>query len=117
MLLIAFPIRLCFFKRLSIYVFFRNSMIRNVKNLQKKGKISVINSSICKKIIDLRKKNDCSQTTLAKKLGISKSTMSKIENDSRKITTDELIRLAEIFDSSSDYLLGLQNNSCPTTSI
>jgi addiction module HigA family antidote len=77
----------------------------------------VTNSSICKKIIDLRKKNDWSQTTLAKKLGISKSTMSKIENGSRKITTDELIRLAEIFDSSSDYLLGLQNNSCPTTSI
>jgi addiction module HigA family antidote len=92
-------------------------MIRNVKNLQKRGRISVTNSSICKKIIDLRKKNDWSQTTLAKKLGISKSTMSKIENGSRKITTDELIRLAEIFDSSSDYLLGLQNNSCPTTSI
>lgn len=91
-------------------------MIHNVKNLQKRGRISVTNSTICKKIIDLRKKNDWSQTTLAKKLGFSNSTMSKIENGSRKITTDELIRLAEIFDSSSDYLLGLQK-PCPTTSI
>lgn len=62
-----------------------------------------------RRIIDLREKQDWSQTKLAKKLGISKSTMSKIENGSRKITSEELITLANIFDVTSDYLLGLSD--------
>lgn len=64
---------------------------------------------IGKKIMDLRKQHNWSQETLAEKLDTSKSTISKIENGSRKLTTDELIRLTEIFNMSADYLLGLKN--------
>lgn len=59
--------------------------------------------------MDLRKQHNWSQETLAEKLDTSKSTISKIENGSRKLTTDELIRLTEIFNMSADYLLGLKN--------
>lgn len=60
----------------------------------------------CRRIIDLREKRDWSQTKLASELGISKSTMSKIENGSRKLSTEELDKLSDIFNVTSDYLLG-----------
>lgn len=60
----------------------------------------------CRRIIDLREKRDWSQTKLASELGISKSTMSKIENGSRKLSTEELDKLSDIFNVTADYLLG-----------
>ncbi|MHC5269443.1 helix-turn-helix domain-containing protein [Enterococcus sp. LJL98] len=66
-------------------------------------------SIIHHRIINLREKKDWSQTKLAKKMGISKSTMSKIESGTRKITADELITLTNIFGVTSDYLLGLND--------
>lgn len=67
------------------------------------------NNIIPRRIIDLREKKDWSQTKLAQQVGISKSIMSKIENGSRKITAEELIVLANIFEVTSDYLLGLSD--------
>lgn len=61
------------------------------------------------RIIDLREKKDWSQTRLAKEMGISKSTMSKIENGTRKVSSEELIKLARIFEVTTDYLLGLND--------
>lgn len=46
------------------------------------------------------------QTELAKKMGLDKSSMSKIENGTRKVSSDELRKLSDIFDVSADYLLG-----------
>lgn len=67
------------------------------------------NNIIGKKIMNLRKQRNWSQEILAEKLDTSKSTISKIENGSRKLTTDELIHLTEIFNMSADYLLGLKD--------
>lgn len=47
------------------------------------------------------------QTELAKKMGLDKSSMSKIENGTRKVSSDELRKLSDIFDVSADYLLGI----------
>jgi len=69
----------------------------------------VTNNIIGKKIMNLRKQRNWSQEILAEKLDTSKSTISKIENGSRKLTTDELIHLTEIFNMSADYLLGLKD--------
>lgn len=60
----------------------------------------------CQRIIDLREKRDWTQTRLASELGISKSIMSKIENGSRKLSTEELDKLSDIFNVTADYLLG-----------
>lgn len=65
--------------------------------------------NIRRRIIDLREKKNWSQTELAQKMGFSKSTMSKIESGSRKISAEELKELAEIFDVTTDYLLGLRD--------
>lgn len=64
-------------------------------------------NELSKRIIDLRESKNWTQTQLAEKMGLSKSTMSKIESGYRKITTDELKLLAEIFGVSTDYLLGI----------
>lgn len=63
-------------------------------------------NSLISRIVNLREGNDWSQAELARRLGIEKSVMNKIENGSRKVSTEELKRLAEIFDVSTDYLLG-----------
>lgn len=60
----------------------------------------------CQRVIDLRKKRNWTQTKLASELGISKSIMSKIENGSRKLSTEELDKLSDIFNVTADYLLG-----------
>ncbi|UDM32015.1 helix-turn-helix domain-containing protein [Lentilactobacillus laojiaonis] len=59
-----------------------------------------------KRIVDLREARDIKQTELARKLHIDKSTMSKIESGDRKVYSDEISALADIFDISADYLLG-----------
>jgi transcriptional regulator with XRE-family HTH domain len=64
-------------------------------------------NELSKRIIDLRESKNWTQTQLAEKMGLSKSTMSKIESGYRKITTDELKLLSEIFGVSTDYLLGI----------
>lgn len=58
------------------------------------------------RIVDLREKCNMTQIELAKKMGFTKSTMSKIENGTRKISSDELRKLTNIFNVSADYLLG-----------
>lgn len=63
-------------------------------------------NELANRIINLRESKDWTQTELGKKIGLEKSTMSKIENGSRKVTTDELRQLAKVFDVSTDYLLG-----------
>ncbi|MGU9971850.1 helix-turn-helix domain-containing protein [Limosilactobacillus fermentum] len=62
--------------------------------------------ALANRIVDLREQRGFSQTELAKRLGVSKSTMSKIELGNRRLSTDELSKIASIFDVSTDYLLG-----------
>lgn len=61
---------------------------------------------LARRIIDLRERNNMTQVELAKKINLSKSKMSKIESGDRRVTSDELAALAEVFGVSTDYLLG-----------
>ena len=62
--------------------------------------------SLANKIVNLREEGNITQSELARRLGLDKSSMSKIESGSRKVSTDELKRISEIFEVSTDYLLG-----------
>lgn len=55
----------------------------------------------------LRERRDWTQTELAKKIGISKSVMSRIESGKKPVDDLLLIKFVELFDTTSDYLLGL----------
>ncbi len=62
---------------------------------------------------DLREDLDMTQQELAAKLNIRQSTLSQYENGQRQIPLNTLIRLALLFDTSTDYLLGLTNERNP----
>ena len=59
---------------------------------------------------DLREDHDWNQTTIAKMLGMSQTGYSKYETGENDIPTQILIKLANIYGTSIDYLLGETNN-------
>lgn len=61
-----------------------------------------------KRIHELRTSFGWSQVELAKRLNISKQTVSNWENDNIQPSIDMLTRLANVFLVSTDYLLGLE---------
>ena len=65
------------------------------------------------RIRDLREDRDLNQTAVAKMLGMSQTGYSKYETGENDIPTWVLIKLAQFYDTSIDYLLGLTNESEP----
>ena len=61
------------------------------------------------RIHELRQAFGWSQVELAKRLNISKQTISNWENDNIQPSVDMLVRLSKIFGTTTDYLLGLEN--------
>ena len=62
---------------------------------------------IGKRLRALRKRNGLSQDELAGMLGVARPAVSEIERGSRRVTAEELVALARIFETSVDYMLGL----------
>lgn len=65
----------------------------------------------------LRTQNDLKQTELANKLGVQSSAISKYENGQLEISNELLIKLADIFNVSTDYLLGRTDDPLPVRDI
>lgn len=59
---------------------------------------------------DLREDHDLSQRQLAALLGMAQPQYSRYEQGLRDIPTPVLIRLARLYDTTTDYLLGLTND-------
>lgn len=64
---------------------------------------------LSQRINELRLTNGWSQVQLAKKLNVTKQTVSNWENDNIQPSIDMLVRLAKVFNVTTDYLLGLEN--------
>lgn len=60
---------------------------------------------------DLREDRDMSQQQVADYLGMKQPQYSRYERGLRDIPTDVLIRLAKLYNTSTDYILGLSNHS------
>jgi len=58
---------------------------------------------------DLREDRDLNQTEVARMLGMSQTGYSKYETGENDIPTSVLIKLADFYDTSIDYLLGRTN--------
>lgn len=65
------------------------------------------------RIRDLREDKDLSQTKLAKLIGMSQTGYSKYETGENDIPTSILIKLAQLHETSVDYLLGLTDEKKP----
>lgn len=66
-----------------------------------------------KRVRDLREDHDLSQRKIAKEIGITQAQYWYYEKGYRDIPTDILIRLAKLYGTSTDYILGLTNNPNP----
>ncbi len=62
---------------------------------------------------DLREDHDVKQTVLADFLHLRQNTYSQYENGQRQVPLDVLIRIAEYYNTSVDYILGLTDISAP----
>lgn len=62
---------------------------------------------LSQRICELRMLRNISQVELASALGVTKQSVSNWENDNIQPSIDILIKLANYFDVSTDYLLGL----------
>ena len=63
------------------------------------------------KLAELRKERGLSQAKLSQDLGVDPSTVAKYETNDRLPDIYLLARLAVYFDVSTDYLLGLEDES------
>lgn len=59
------------------------------------------------KIRELRKEKHLTQEQLGHYLNVSKASISGYENETREPDNKTLIKLSDIFDTSTDYLLGI----------
>ncbi len=57
----------------------------------------------------LRKKNKLTQVELGENINVSQSTLALFESEKRDISSDMIIKIANYFDVSTDYLLGLSS--------
>lgn len=62
---------------------------------------------------DLREDADLNQTQIAKYLGMSQTGYSKYETGENDIPTQVLIKLAQYYKTSVDYILGLCDEKTP----
>lgn len=58
---------------------------------------------------ELRKKKKMTQEQVAKRLGLSKTTISGYENNVKTPSLEVLTKLAILYGASSDFILGLDN--------
>ena len=65
---------------------------------------------VYKRIRDLREDHDLNQTKVAQKLGMSQTGYSKYETGENDIPTEILIKLADFYEVSVDYILNRTNN-------
>lgn len=66
-----------------------------------------------KRIRDLREDNDLTQAEIAKILNVTQRTYSRYENDDRSIPLEQLVKLAEFYHTSVDYLLNRTDKKEP----
>ncbi|MDR4504088.1 MAG: DUF4065 domain-containing protein [Candidatus Scalindua sp.] len=62
------------------------------------------------KLKKIREKLDLSQEALAKKLGVSRVAISQIETGDRKISAEEIVKLAKVFNIPTDVLLDIKKD-------
>lgn len=65
---------------------------------------------ICDKIKELRESAGYSQSQLAKKLDVTRSSVNAWEMGLSTPTTQYIVALAKLFHVSADYLLGIQSD-------
>lgn len=72
---------------------------------------------ISNRIVQLREEQGLTQKELAEKLDINVSVMNRIELADRPIRDSEIVKIANFFNVSTDYLLGTTNVKRPIETV
>lgn len=65
-----------------------------------------MDKNMADRLIELREKHHLSQTAVAKRMGVTPALISAYEKTERNPSIDKLISLADIYHTSTDYILG-----------
>lgn len=65
-----------------------------------------MDKTMAERLIELREKNHLSQSAVASRLGVSSALISAYEKKERNPSIEKLIGLADIYHTSTDYILG-----------
>jgi len=65
------------------------------------------------RVKNMREDSDLKQKHIAEKLNIARNTLSQYETGTRNIPNEILIKMALLYNTSTDYLLGLTNEKTP----
>lgn len=63
-------------------------------------------NTMAERLIELREKNNFSQSFVARQIGVTPALISAYEKQERKPSISKLIALADIYHVSTDYILG-----------
>ena len=66
-----------------------------------------------KRLEDLRIDNDYTQEQVANHLNIAREVYRRYEKGTRSLPIDCLVKLSKLYNTSTDYILGLTNNKSP----
>jgi len=69
------------------------------------------NKPISKKLKELREEKGYLQKFVANKIGVRSNTLSGYENGTRSPDPEMILKLADLYDVSTDYLLGRTSNN------
>ena len=69
---------------------------------------------IANKLVEIRKQRSLNQSQVADTMGCDQSLISKYESADAEVSLDALIKLADIYGCSVDYLLGRQSSNTDT---
>lgn len=75
----------------------------------------ILRKSIATRLSAAREKAGLSQKLVAKRLNISRPSVSEIEHGKRKVTAEEFIHLASLYNVSLDWLAARRKSSIPCT--
>lgn len=81
-------------------------VVELIKCLRFEMRCNMNKRSLSDRYMDLRIEKGLSQTELAKVLGCNKQYISKFEDGTRSLSMSMLVKYADFFDVSTDYLLG-----------
>lgn len=73
---------------------------------QLKGADTMSNDTMSERLTKLREKNKMTQTDVARALSVSSALISAYEKNERNPSIDRLVALADIYHTSTDYILG-----------
>lgn len=83
------------------------------KQIHRGDSMNHYNNNYYKRLRELREDHDLTQTQVAVFLGMQQPQYCRYERGLRDVPTDVLIRLAQYYKTSTDYILELTDNPIP----